>query len=652
MGQRDRKLIVGLIAGSIFLIGLYAIEIPRLYSVVMYADDFHYWAAGAFWAGIDWSSMVRHDFYYSYGYGFLLAPLFAFTRDGIILFRMGILLNYVFLVLSYLLLIKTGMLVYGKASRLKIGCICLVACIYPSWRIYLNSTMCEVLLYFLFILTVFLLVKIDRGGSSVCAVFQGFLAVYIYMVHQRMIVVTIALTTVMVIMYLLKKINSHLFFDYMFTMIFSFGVHGVIKPVFKDFLYVNYSTLEVDRNLELKGILLGIWLKILILYLVLTVVLFIVHKTKLLQWLRNYRGAIIVAIALFVGLAISSFLGTPQTSTRTNNDYTSVIEKFTSLFTNESFLPFLRTVMGHIFYAFIGSGGLAIYNVFCFFADILHVAKNKECDKDEAMELYILITVILIVGLSCVSLSNRKTSRIDMLIYGRYYEFVMPVLLVIGFLKIEKERVRWREFWSSILLFCGIAYFVYEYYKQGEMFHFFTDTRFLSTNSSAVYWEFSNQTNGVLAAFAVGIVIAIICVVMNCSHNKALPYIFCLLLGALFGIQGKMAIEAYMIPQQELQNEGNVIAETIMDYCTDYEIYFMKDAYEAFHCSAYFQVRMPKVHILSLRDEQVEDLGEKSIVICDAYDTESCEVLEEAEFKILEKCATAVCYIRNGEQKE
>lgn len=219
------------------------------------------------------------------------------------------------------------------------------------------------------------------------------------------------------------------------------------------------------------------------------------------------------------------------------------------------------------------------------------------------------------------------------------------MMLLIGMIYLQTEGIRWRERLTNVLLFVGISYPVYVYYKQCDILGLFSDFRFLSINAPALYTEFAVYNNGVLPAFGVGCLLTLVMLGIGLK-KKAVPYITLIIVGVLFIYQGRAAIQAYLLPEQELQHSGNVIAELIEDKYEELDVYFMKEAYEAFHCSGYFQVRMPKEHILTLKDEQVLQLKEDCVVICDVYDVMSQQALEMVGFELIEKCETAVCYVR------
>lgn len=189
-GMKERKAQFYLVMAAILIcVGIY--QMIHISGPVMYPDEFGYWANAAQWIGFDWSEVVSLQSYYSFGYSILLAPFLAFIKNPMLMYKAAVLLN---MLLVYL----HGVLLYGAAMELaddgkrQDWLFCLMAACYPSLLFYMQVTLTESLLSFLYMLSIWLLLRYIKAEKFRYSILLTVVLAYMYFVHMRTIGILLA----------------------------------------------------------------------------------------------------------------------------------------------------------------------------------------------------------------------------------------------------------------------------------------------------------------------------------------------------------------------------------------------------------------------------------------------------------------------------
>lgn len=158
-------------------------------SLKIVADEYGYWANGAYFSGLDWSEITAYNPYYGYGYGIILGILLKIGLPSVLTYQSAIIINGIFLCGIYLIALR----LVNEFSEcreisliLKIG-ISFAVTVYTGNLYYTQYTMSEVLLaltYWGLILNAYMLLK--KVNLVRCITFIV-LASYGFIVHQRTI---------------------------------------------------------------------------------------------------------------------------------------------------------------------------------------------------------------------------------------------------------------------------------------------------------------------------------------------------------------------------------------------------------------------------------------------------------------------------------
>ncbi|RKM61390.1 hypothetical protein D6855_05725 [Butyrivibrio sp. CB08] len=151
------------------------IFIPRAFPFLILPDEFGYWYNAAKALGFPWEDIQSLGSFYSYGYSALLLPVMALFRSPLSAYRAALVINLILMIASFALLKKD----LGKESYL--------ALIFPPLIIYSLSTMSEIALFFLLVVTVIRLKKFSENvtiRNGALFLLPAFLA---FITHNRML---------------------------------------------------------------------------------------------------------------------------------------------------------------------------------------------------------------------------------------------------------------------------------------------------------------------------------------------------------------------------------------------------------------------------------------------------------------------------------
>lgn len=192
---------------ALLLFCMFEYGIRRIYGFSIYPDEFGYWASAAQWAGFDWSETVSKASYYSFGYSLILMPILLLCKNGVSAYRAALLVNVLLQCLSIGLLYGGYRRLFcmtadsAKADYAQSGC-CLqemkpvfavgAAVFYPVWTFYTQMTLTEALLAFLYVLICWLFARFLEKPVFVRAMLLSIALIYLHFVHMRTVGVVIA----------------------------------------------------------------------------------------------------------------------------------------------------------------------------------------------------------------------------------------------------------------------------------------------------------------------------------------------------------------------------------------------------------------------------------------------------------------------------
>lgn len=136
-------------------------------------------------------------------------------------------------------------------------------------------------------------------------------------------------------------------------------------------------------------------------------------------------AAVILAVGLLMGLFIKNYwtgmvYGDTADTLKNANDYAGQFEKIAYIFSIDGLKNLIISVSGKILYLGLASYGIAYFGI------IYAVRRVRE---RKYFPLFVLLTT---AALMICAIYTIRPGRVDTLTYGRYHEYVMPVLLMMG----------------------------------------------------------------------------------------------------------------------------------------------------------------------------------------------------------------------------
>ena len=429
-----------LLAGAfvIMLIGLY--DLNKHYCLTIINDEFSYWANAAQMAGKDWTSLISTSSFYSYGYSFLLIPLFWLGISMSVAYRIAIVMNVILLVLSFFMAAWLGMRLFGNGegliTRRIIIFISLVVTLYVGNIFQLTVAWTEIPLYFVFWAIVVLIYRIIEpvlaGGKPkyVDVILLAAAAVYIYAIHSRTIGVTITVA---------------------FLILFI------------------YAKSLLDKTPQ--------------------------HRLLLCLALM---GGLFICASLFRGYTIEAWY--ENNSSVSMNDFSGQIGKVERLAKTNGLTNLLHSLAGKIYYQASSSFLLVLLPIISAMGMTLHAIftkmkrKPKKIPEKWNAEKWVLffcaVAFVLEVGIAALYKSGglSRLRAVDVL-YGRYPEFANGPLLLFAFAMLLMKRKLIKEvlIGAAVFMICAVSV--------GYQLHNI-DTLFMNNNNApGVFRIFTNLSS-------------------------------------------------------------------------------------------------------------------------------------------------------------
>lgn len=198
---------VGMALVLVVLLCFGILEMSSIYGFLIFPDEFAYWTYAADAAGYDWSDITSLGSYFSYGYEFVLFPIFVLCKDAIAAYRIAVSLNFIFLIIAYFLLTYTiRKMVFDE--KIPIELFSALTILVPWNLFYAQMTMTEALLVSLYVtIGSLLFCYLDNNRLSTLIMLMLTL-IYSYMVHMRTVGILLSSIIILLIHIVLRGENK------------------------------------------------------------------------------------------------------------------------------------------------------------------------------------------------------------------------------------------------------------------------------------------------------------------------------------------------------------------------------------------------------------------------------------------------------------
>lgn len=501
--KQKKKEFVLLIVFNIFLLIYGLIHINKMYGLTIGVDDFGYIGTAEYFSGLQWDNLFSNISYYSFGYSFLLYFIVRAFSDPIVIFRTIVILNVLLVVFSYNLAISVFSLLNSQREKKHIIVECFCVSLYSSVFIYTNFALTECLLYFLFWLILWLLLRVPDNnilGYGLVAL----LIVYAFFVHQRCIMLFFALAFFFVIKTLKRemKISRALFFGAFFVLFLGAGF--LLKEFLMTNLYVSNESVGV-------------------------------------------------------------------------NNVSGQVKKIEYLFTWEGLLVFLSGLASKYFYLLVSTFLSIGMGTYILLVRVINYLKNEKNGKGEGVIVFIFLSFIFTMLLQAFFLIYPN--RPDMVIYGRYVEFLIGPVILFG-LEGLYMRIKYKMI-SIFYIFTVICAQVTKYLFQ--KFELASGASYLSPGVFSLYARNKDLCETTDIAVIVILIFVFLVIVFHKVSERFFHrngFIFCLILCALlWGYNVSEARRSIIEEQNTLYTEYLPMAEILKD--SEKKIGFIVDTAES-----------------------------------------------------------------------
>ena len=171
----------------------------KLYGFFLTEDELGYWGNGAYMLGKDWGNVVSFCPYYSYGYSFFLMLILSLPVQPLTAYRLAIFANGLFMVAVFCISYYLFTRIFPEKSKIIMSIFCMSMSLYASYVVQSSVAWSEcylILFVWLIILQAYLVCEKTTLPRMLVLAVE---AVYLYMIHQRTIVVMIS-TVVFIVM--------------------------------------------------------------------------------------------------------------------------------------------------------------------------------------------------------------------------------------------------------------------------------------------------------------------------------------------------------------------------------------------------------------------------------------------------------------------
>ena len=235
--------------GVIFIVCLWNIDMQQRIRIV--DDEFAYWGIAAEFAGLDWSGALSKTGYYSYGYSFVLVPLYWLIRAGlnvIVAYRIAIALNAVFMCLSFCLAVAIGKRVFSEINISIIQAAALIAVLYIGNVKQCGSAWTEVYLSFMFWCCFYSVVRVVEKLEIKWILLTLITAANLFAIHMRTLGVVIVVAAIVLLRLLASKdkIRTKKILIAIFSVCILTAIVLCIRAYVKNNIYMNNSAMTTN----------------------------------------------------------------------------------------------------------------------------------------------------------------------------------------------------------------------------------------------------------------------------------------------------------------------------------------------------------------------------------------------------------------------
>lgn len=204
-------------------------------------DEFGYMSYAANLSGWDWTSIMKYHPFYGIGTSLLWVPIFfLFSGDSGLIYQSIVVFNGVLLAGSFLISEKSAKILFPDISYKKRLLTCTAILFYPAYIFYTQVAISEILLYFLFWLSFYYILKLLQTPRTRDVIALAIIEGYMLLVHLRTVPV-IAITVIFMVYLCYRK---HISWKKCVLFIFLIGMSVLVWYFLKSNYYSNLGEIN------------------------------------------------------------------------------------------------------------------------------------------------------------------------------------------------------------------------------------------------------------------------------------------------------------------------------------------------------------------------------------------------------------------------
>ena len=561
---------------ALLIFCIFQFNIYNIYGFSIYPDEFGYWASAAEVLGYDWSATVALGSYYSYGYGMILTGLLWIFHDSVMAYRAAIAVN---------MLLQCGSIVI-------------------LWKIFkrLHQTDGSKKRKMQVVLAVGVAVFYPPWLFCVEMTMAEALLMFLYVLICYQIILFVEKPNIIGAVLLALSL-IYIYFVHMRT------IAVVIAAVLTFFLYA-WKTPSVRKKLA---------------------ILFVIMVVGVVwgQWIKGKVTATVYAATDSELLSV--------------NDYSGRLGALKNLFSIQGIKEIFFSSVGKLYYLVMASFGLfipAIYtcvkNIWKMLQSFCLKKENKECNG----YIYLFCLLAMMGQFVIIAISTMFPGRLDIIIYGRYNEYLLPVFIGIGLITVCESSHKLRIFILNVVISAILFMITFRYALHSGltiMLGFFAPGISYLSND----WNYDIKTE-FLKAYFFGIFLmtcVMICIYIGKRFRKYIYVMGAILIMEIllvFCLKGK-----YTKPFNDKNYYNLMISQYMAEY--DKPISYLYGGGYTFIDLIQFDMRDRKINIIMEKDLESQQEGilpDQGFLIVD----QECEYLEEIEERY-KKCIESQSFI-------
>ncbi len=370
----------------------------------------------------------------------------------------------------------------------------------------------------------------------------------------------------------------------------------------------------------------------------LLLVLFVYCFLKKGEWRKLLLAVVLIVILsgciLLLKDVVIHFVYSGENA-RNTNDFSGQAGNIKRFFSWRGLVSFGENALGELFYL-----GSATFYVFYF--GLLYLLKDgigllrsfwggrKKGNLNSLICLFLLLSLVINIAIASVSLQGR--SRIDLMIYGRYNEYILPIILMLGIVELMRNRKRLLWFMPFLAFQIMVALLYCHVYRGGR------NEPVLMAIPGLLGWIFSTERT-LVADFefkicyksgVIALVFATLFYINLKKIRKLMPYVISVTCAVGWLLMERRACSVTPLGATVKYVDAATILTGVWEQHNIYYVTDQKDRDDWYGSTAinYLQFMLPICQIQPIDYSEIDMLRESDIVVLLAS-TEKPEAVED-----------------------